>query len=152
MGTHPVNTSQSGNTGKPLTIGKLADAAGVSVETIRFYEREGVLPAAQRTASNYRVYDQAAVARLRFVSRAKTLGFSLAEIRTLLQLQDGGDRADVRAIAQQHLDDIDARLADLTAMRGVLADAVARCQGHGPVASCPIVHAIQTLPANRQRS
>ncbi len=131
-----------------LTIGKLAQAAGVGVETIRYYEREGILPPAERTAANYRMYSPAAVARLRFVLRAKTLGFSLAEIRNLLALQAGGDRGAVRALAQAHLQDIEARIKDLLAMRAVLATAVADCDGHGAVDGCPIIDAIQTRPAS----
>ncbi|PWN57699.1 MerR family DNA-binding protein [Abyssibacter profundi] len=138
------------NTSKPLTIGRLARATGLSVETIRYYEREGILPEPQRTAANYRLYPTDSIERLRFVLRAKTLGFSLAEIRTLLGLQGGGDRAAVRALAQAHLEDIERRIRDLNAMRRVLRQAVADCDGQGSTVGCPIIQAIEADAASSQ--
>lgn len=129
-----------------MTIGRLARASGLSVETIRYYEREGILPEPARTPANYRLYAAESVERLHFVRRAKSLGFSLAEIRTLLALQQGGDRSDVRALALSHLEDIEQRLRDLSAMRQALRQAVADCDGHGSTAGCPIIQALEASP------
>ncbi|MCK5770671.1 MerR family transcriptional regulator [Algiphilus sp.] len=125
------------------TIGRIATASGVGVETIRFYEREGLLPEPERSASGYRLYSDDAVARLRFIQRAKQLGFTLDEVRRLLTLADvAGPSAEVRALAADKLAIIDARLRDLGRMREALADLVECCDGSGSAASCPIIHAL----------
>ncbi len=128
------------------TIGKLAASTGTGVETIRFYEREGLLEPPLRTASNYRMYPPEAEARLRFIVQAKTLGFSLAEIRELLRLQEGGSRAEVREIAGRHLADVRARLASLQAIESVLDTLVSDCDGCGDAADgCPIIESIAAM-------
>lgn len=125
------------------TIGRLARAADSDVETIRFYERRGLMPEPPRGANGYRRYPPDALARLRFIRRAKQLGFTLAEIRELLALQDGaGDRAEVKRLARRKLADLDSRLADLARMRDALADLETRCSGHGPVHDCPIIESL----------
>lgn len=125
------------------TIGRIATASGVGVETIRFYEREGLLPEPERSASGYRLYPDDAVARLRFIQRAKQLGFTLDEVRRLLTLADvAGPSAEVRALAADKLAIIDARLRDLGRMREALADLVECCDGSGSAASCPIIQAL----------
>lgn len=125
------------------TIGRIATASGVGVETIRFYEREGLLPEPERSASGYRLYPDDAVARLRFIQRAKQLGFTLDEVRRLLTLADvAGPSAEVRALAADKLAIIDARLRDLGRMREALADLVECCDGRGSAASCPIIQAL----------
>ena len=125
------------------TIGRIATASGVGVETIRFYEREGLLPEPERSASGYRLYTDDAVARLRFIQRAKQLGFTLDEVRRLLTLADvAGPSAEVRALAADKLAIIDARLRDLGRMREALADLVECCDGSGSAASCPIIQAL----------
>src|SRR5262245_35107394 len=113
---------------KPLTIGQVAREAGVGVETVRFYEREGLLDEPARRASGYRQYTRDAVARLRFIRRAKELGFTLKEIGELLALRDDPG-ADVRARAAAHLTDIEARIRDLTRMRGALVQLIDTCHG-----------------------
>jgi Hg(II)-responsive transcriptional regulator len=129
-----------------LSIGRLARASDVGVETIRFYEREGLLHAPARTASGYRQYPPETVERLGFIRRAKALGFSLAEIRQLLGLSHPtGDRAAVKALARQKLADIDRRIDELRRMRGALADLEQQCSGEGPIKGCPI---IETLNAS----
>ena len=126
-----------------LTIGKLANAAGVGIDTVRFYERAGLLNRPQRTASGYRLYAGSDVARLRFIRRAKALGFSLEEIGELLRLNDGGGRrAAVRALAGQRLAEIEQRLGELSRMRDTLRHLIHRCRGDGPLASCPIIDAV----------
>ena len=125
------------------TIGRIAKASGVGVETIRVYEREELLPEPERSASGYRLYSDDAVARLRFIQRAKQLGFTLDEVRRLLTLADvAGPSAEVRALAADKLAIIDARLRDLGRMREALAELVACCDGSGSAASCPIIQAL----------
>ena len=127
----------------PLTIGKLANAAGVGIDTVRFYERAGLLNKPQRTASGYRLYAESEVARLRFIRRAKALGFSLEEIAELLRLNDGGGRrAAVRAVAGKRLAEIEQKLTELSRMRDTLRRLVLRCHGDGPLAGCPIIDAV----------
>lgn len=129
-----------------LTIGQVAKKAGVGVETIRFYEREGLLavPARKGAGVGYRQYGQDAVERLLFIARAKALGFALSEIRDLLRLHDGGeaDRAEVRRMASDKAAAIEERIADLQRVRAALAGLVAACDGHGPLDGCPIVAAL----------
>jgi Hg(II)-responsive transcriptional regulator len=127
-----------------MKIGELARRAEVGIDTVRYYERAGVLPRPRRQASGYRDYGPADVARLQFIRRAKALGFSLDEIRELLQLSSAGNggRAQVRTLAARRLRDVETRLAELEAMRRVLADLVRRCSGTGSVAGCPIIEAV----------
>ena len=134
--------------GDSLTIGQLAKAAGVGVETLRFYERKGLLPPPPRSRSGYRRYPADAVARVRFIRRAKELGFSLAEIRELLAMRvdPGRSCADVRAVARAKIADVEAKIADLTRMRAVLRRLARACPGEGPVSACPIVEALDTVP------
>jgi MerR family copper efflux transcriptional regulator len=126
-----------------LTIGKLANAAGVGIDTVRFYERAGLLNRPQRTASGYRLYAAADIARLRFIRRAKGLGFSLEEIAELLRLNDGGGRrAAVRALAGQRLGEIEQKLNELSRMRDTLRHLILQCRGDGPLEGCPIIDAV----------
>ena len=126
-----------------LTIGKLARQAGVGIDTVRFYERAGLLPKAQRTASGYRLYEPRDADRLRFIRRAKAVGFSLDEIAELLQLNAGkGTRASVRKLAQHRLDDLNQKLEEMTAIRDALSHLVKRCSGDGPVSGCPIIEGV----------
>jgi Cu(I)-responsive transcriptional regulator len=125
------------------TIGQLASATGVGVETVRFYERKGLLNAPARRLSGYREYDDEAVERLRFIRRAQQVGFTLKEIRELLALRADPDasRADVRGKAEVKIDDIDTKVRDLLAMRESLVTLLATCEGDGPAARCPIIAA-----------
>jgi DNA-binding transcriptional MerR regulator len=126
-----------------LTIGKLARRAGVGIDTVRFYERAGLIPRARRTPSGYRLYAQSDADRLRFIRRAKGLGFSLEEIAELLQLNAGkGNRATVKRLAQQRLDDLDRRIREMSAIRDALGQLVRQCSGSGPVAGCPIIDGV----------
>lgn len=131
-----------------FTIGRLAERAGVGIDTVRFYERRGLLPEPQRTASGYRLYGEASIDRIRFVRRAKQLGFTLDEIDILLRLQDeGGEKSRVKEITTGKLEEIDAKIADLTRMRNVLNELATECSGQGNVASCPIIEAIAASDA-----
>ncbi|CAN5230053.1 helix-turn-helix domain-containing protein [soil metagenome] len=127
-----------------MKIGQLAQQAGVGIDTVRYYEREGLLPKAIRLASGYRTYDIDAARRLRFVRRAKALGFTLPEIRELLSLSDGGDgdMGNLRAAAATKLADVDTRIAELGRVRDGLAALVAVCPGHGALGDCPILDAL----------
>ncbi len=125
-----------------LTIGRLAFATGVNVETIRYYERAGLISPPARTEGNYRSYRDSDVTRLRFVRRTRDLGFSLEQVRALLSISGHRDRScgTVDAIATEHLTEVDRKIADLTALRRELADAVTSCAG-GTVAECRILEA-----------
>lgn len=128
-----------------LTIGKVARGAGLPIDTVRYYEREGLLEKPARTASGYRYYSSDAVARLRFIRQAKDLGFSLSEIKELLALRvtPGKSCADVRAHAAHKIADVDRRIASLRRVRGALAKLASTCSGKGPVSQCPILEALE---------
>jgi len=123
-----------------LRIGDLARATDTRVETIRWYEKQGLIPPPDRTSGNYRAYGEAALARLSFIRRARDLGFSLDQVRALLQLasDEAGDCAEVDVLAQHHLDEIDHKIADLTALRGELSGLLASCKG-GTIGKCRII-------------
>ncbi len=125
-----------------LKIGEVARRTGLPVDTIRYYERSGLLPAPSRRPSGYRSYETDALHRLRFIHRAKALGFTLAEIDELLTLGRGEDMQAVRAAARRKLADLDRRLPELTRIRQALATLVERCPGEGPGADCPILAAL----------
>ncbi len=127
-----------------MKIGTLAKRADVAIDTVRYYERQGLLPAPVRLASGYRDYDSDDVSRLRFIRRAKALGFTLAEIAELLALsaRREGDMAGMKAAAQQKLLDVDAKLAELQRIRKGLTELVASCPGHGALEHCPILDAL----------
>lgn len=127
-----------------MQIGDLAKSAGVPIDTVRYYERQGILPAPQRRSSGYRNYDADDVARLRFIRRAKTLGFTLEEIRDLLALtgRRGRSMGSVKKAAMARLADVEHKLAELMRIRDGLRKLVAACPGHGDLARCPILAAL----------
>ncbi len=124
-----------------ITTGELAKAAGVGVETVRFYERKGLLEAPSRKESGYRQYDSQAVERLKFIRTAQQVGFTLKEIRELLLLRDDPDarREDVRGMAREKVIDINSKIRDLRAMKASLVELLASCAGDGPASGCPII-------------
>jgi Cu(I)-responsive transcriptional regulator len=126
-----------------LRIGDLAKATGTRVETIRYYERAGLLSAPGRTSGNYRAYGPAHLNRLSFVRRARDLGFTIEQVRELLDLADDRDRpcGAVDAIAREHLAEVERKIADLNALRRELAELIGRCR-RGTVAECRIVEAL----------
>ncbi|HFE45569.1 MAG TPA: MerR family transcriptional regulator [Nannocystis exedens] len=136
----PIPTSSS----RTLTIGQLASAVDVGVQTLRYYERVGLLPKPPRSASGYRRYPSDAVVRVRFIRRAKELGFTLKEIRELFALRIDPEKscADVRALTRVKILDIEAKMADLDRIRGALTDLAVACRGQGPTSECPILDAI----------
>ena len=140
----------------PITIGTLAKSASVGVETIRFYEREGLLPKPARSQSGYRVYPNDAVDRVRFIRRAKELGFTLEEISELLALKvsHGKSCESVRKRALDKVTAIDEKLKDLRNMRRALDELVKRCSGHEGIDDCTILDALShgTAPLIRAGS
>ena len=122
------------------TIGDAARISGVKVTTIRFYEDRGLLPAPPRTDGNRRLYAKSDIAHLQFIRHARDLGFALGSVETLLHLSDHPDQscADVDALAQQHLAEVDRRIAQLTALKAELGRIVAQCAG-GTVADCGVI-------------
>jgi DNA-binding transcriptional MerR regulator len=125
-----------------LGIGALAQRAGVRIDTVRYYERSGLLAPKTRLQSGYRRYGAAELARLRFIRRAQTLGFSLREIRDLLALSKGRDVARVKRAAQGKLADVEQRIAALQRVRDGLATLIEACPGHGDPIDCPILKAL----------
>lgn len=125
-----------------IGIGTLAKRAGVSIDTVRYYERGGLLAPKTRLASGYRRYSELEVARLRFIRRAQALGFSLKEVKELLALSKLRDVARVRRTAQEKLADVEERIASLERVRKGLAGLIAACPGHGRAADCPILKAL----------
>lgn len=128
-----------------IAIGALATHTGANIETIRYYERVGLLSAPDRSSGGYRLYGTEHLKRLNFIRRARVLGFSLAEVRKLLMLADQRRRpcAEVRVVAAAHLEDVKEKIADLKAMERVLADTIARCEA-GSGSHCPMIDALYT--------
>ena len=126
-----------------FTIGALAKATGTKVETIRYYERIGLLAAPARTSGNYRAYGADHLARLSFVRRSRDLGFSIDAVRDLLRLSDQRRRdcGSVGAIAHAHVIEIERKIADLKALRRELRDLMAQC-GDGKVTDCRVIEAL----------
>ena len=128
-----------------LMTGELAKRAGVNVETLRFYERKGLLPSPPRRGSGYRQYPAESVRRIRFIKRAQELGFTLEEVRELLSLRgrSGAMPSDVRTRAQRKLADIRRKIDDLKAIERALGLLTDSCTGDGPLDECPILHHLE---------
>jgi len=129
-----------------LTSGRLAKEADVNLETIRFYEREKLLPKPPRTAAGYRLFPAEAIQRVRFIRRAQTLGFTLKEIRELLALSQSRRASceTVRQRAERKLVEIEGKITALVAMKGALTELSANCRGRGPVTRCPILECLSS--------
>ncbi|HEY6398859.1 MAG TPA: MerR family transcriptional regulator [Solirubrobacteraceae bacterium] len=125
-----------------MGIGTLAKRAGVRIDTVRYYERSGLLAPKTRLPSGYRRYGPIEVSRLRFIRRAQALGFTLKEVRELLTLSKRRDVARVKRVAQEKLAGVEQRLTDLERMRDGLRTLIAECPGHGRAADCPILRAL----------
>lgn len=128
---------------KRLQRGALAKRTGCNLETIRYYEKIGLMPDPPRSASGYRVYEESHVRRLRFILRSRELGFAIEEIRGLLQLVDGGSQtcAEVKARTEKHLADVRTKIADLRRIERVLTRTAAECSGKD-VPDCPVLDAL----------
>jgi Cu(I)-responsive transcriptional regulator len=137
-----------------LTIGQLAHACDTSVDTIRYYERERLLPRPLRAPSRYRLYEPQAVVRLRFIRQAKALGFSLDEVRELLALRVDRTKscADVRLRARAKVAEIEARIGELARVKAALDHLAATCSGSGPISECPILDALEAGSAAQAAS
>ena len=127
-----------------MKIGELARRCDVNIDTIRYYERQRLLPAPDRLASGYRHYEATDIARLRFVRRAKGLGFALDEIKDLLALSDHRDQdmGELKSLAKEKLVDIEDRMMELSKIRDGLTTLIDACPGHGALATCPILNAL----------
>ncbi len=127
-----------------LTIGQLAKKANVNLETIRYYERRGLIPEPPRNKSGHREYSLEAVKRTEFIKRSQALGFSLKEISELLSLRikPGTTRADIKGRVETKIADIDKKIADLEQMKAALLKMAKQCAGRGPICGCPILEAL----------
>jgi len=134
-----------------MKIGEVAKAAGIGIDAVRFYEREGLIPTPARRPSGYREYTPDVVVNLRFIKRAKELGFSLKEIGDLLRLEasDATTAADVRERAEAKLEDLEERIRALQQMRRALRKLVESCPGQGPLSGCSILRAL--APEEKQK-
>lgn len=128
-----------------LTIGRLAKKVNVNVETIRYYERRGLMPEPTRSESNYRHYTQDSVARIRFIIHAKELGFSLKEVAELLSMRVDRYNTcnDVKRMAEIKIADIKERIRALLDMKNALIKLKAECNGRGPTGECPLLEALE---------
>lgn len=126
-----------------FTIGTLADAAGVNVETIRFYQRKGLIPEPNRPAGGIRRYGEVELARVRFIRAAQRLGFSLDEVAELLVLEDGTQCGRARKLAEHKLHDVRAKLADLQHIASVLDQLVERCRSTTGAVKCPLISSLR---------
>ena len=125
-----------------ITIGDVAEAAGVGVETVRYYERRGLISQPARAMGGYRRYGGGHVHRIRFIKRAQDLGFTLEEIESLLKLEDGTDRRSIRRIASARLEETRHRIADLQRIERALSHLLHECETHAKSPRCPIIAAI----------
>lgn len=141
----PKESGSAGSDGDRLLIGQVAERAGVNVQTLRYYERIGLLQDPRRSMSGYRLYPPETVRIIRFIKRAQDLGFSLEEIEHLLELRD--DRIssceEVQDLAEAKMRDVDRRIRDLSALRGALETLVRSCQRGDERRECPILEAIE---------
>ena len=129
-----------------LTIGRLAKQVSIGIETIRFYERQGLIEPPPRTDSNYRVYPEEEVNRLRFIKRAKNLGFTLSEIKELLFIRHDphATKADIKNRTLNKIEDVKQKISDLTRIKMSLEHLASSCDGHGPLEECPILEALDS--------
>lgn len=134
--------------GKPLTIGQVARQAGVGVETVRFYERRGLVDVPPRKVSGYRQYPPEVVDRLRFIRRAKELGFTLVEVRELLTLRENDNSGcqEAKGRAEAKIAEIDSKIHMLQQMKKELAEVAQQCSGQGETSSCPILAVLNGEP------
>ena len=133
-----------------LRTAQVAELAGVNIETLRFYERKGILSEPPRRASGYREYPPETVERVRFIKRAQELGFTLSEVQELLGLRERGAKSGrVRKIAAGKLEEIEQKIRDLGAMKKSLAALLSACDGKMPIASCPIIESLSGCPRCR---
>lgn len=137
-------TTTNRNTMTTMTIGQVAKRVQIHIETIRFYERQGLIDKTQRTPAGYRQYTTATIERLQFITRAKALGFTLQEISDLLNLREPSTKcADVQARAEAKIADIEARITQLNAIKCTLEELVLQCRGENSLNHCPIFNTLK---------
>ncbi len=127
-----------------IATGKAAEMAGVNKETLRFYEKNGLLNPPPRTAAGYRLYSEKDIDRVKFIKNAQSLGFSLVEIKALLRIADGEMTSpeEVREVAKQKLATIDEQILQLEKLRSVLSGLVQKCESEGSICNCPIIESL----------
>ena len=132
-----------------LSIGQVAEAAGVGVETVRFYQREGLVEEPSREGTRRRRYSQDTVSRIRFIRGAQNVGFSLKEIEELMALRiaPGTSKGEIKARAQEKVDEIEEKMRDLQRMRDTLLKLIGSCEGSGSLDDCPILDAFDDGPS-----
>lgn len=135
-------------------IGEIAKHAGVTVETIRFYETQALIPKPPRTESGYRLYTGETIRRVRFIQRAKELGFSLKDINALLMLRSepGAACGDVKAQALRKIDEVEEKINDLSRIRSALANLVEQCNAEADLSECPILDALDNMDGDSNES
>lgn len=140
-----TNSNSPEGSGEPVRIGVLARKADVATETLRYYERLGLISPVGRSPGNYRLYGTDARHRLNFIRRAQALGFSLDDIAELLSLHQraGAKASEVKNITQRRLREVEDKIADLERMRSGLSQLVDQCDGDGPASECPILTALE---------
>ncbi len=131
-----------------FTIGELSSQTGANIETIRYYERIGLMPRPARSPGGRRQYSGTEAQRLGFIRRARELGFGIEPIRTLLDLAEPGHRScdEVRSIAATHLGNVRAKIDDLARLEAILSDTVSRCEVHASAPACPVLEMLETAP------
>ncbi|MGV3485861.1 MAG: MerR family transcriptional regulator [Planctomycetaceae bacterium] len=143
-----IKTAKSVRPAEKLTIGRLAKATQVGVETIRYYERRGLIEQPRHSGGSFRVYPENTKSRIHFIRRAKELGFTLKEISELLDLaaDPAGDRSTIKDYAIQKIASIEDKIRDLAAIQATLAKLAKACSGSGSLHGCPIMESLQTNP------
>lgn len=131
-----------------MSIGQVAEAVGVATTALRYYEREGILPPTNRSKAGYRLYDETAVRRLRFIRSAQAVGFTLDDIRSLLQVDGRSSCKEVQGLIERRLAEVEAKMADLKRVRAALTDALARCRRSGK--GCPVLADLRSSRARRR--
>lgn len=128
-----------------LTIGQVAKQTGVTVETVRFYEKQGLIDSPQRSESGYRQYPRETIARVRFIQNAKDVGFTLKDISALLALRQepGTSCDDIRLQATRKIEEVDQKIRDLQRIRSALASMIVKCHSGGPLSQCPILEELE---------
>ncbi len=128
-----------------LTISRVAEKANVNIETVRYYEKQGLLVQPPRTQSGYRIFSNGTVERIRFIKRAQELGFTLSEVKILINICDGreSDCGDVKSFAHKKIAEINLKIRDLERIKTELEDLYEQCPGEGPVDKCPILKRFQ---------
>lgn len=128
-----------------LSIGQVAKRTGITVEAVRFYEKQGLITAPQRTPAGYRQYPSETVNQVRFIQRAKDVGFTLKDIADLLALRQepGTSCADIKLRATQKIEEVEQKMRDLERIRDALARLAMKCRGRGPLSTCPILEELE---------